>query len=171
MLQSIIAERDQAVAGSTERKPAVRGALASLSLSMLLSALGTSIANVGLPTLAQAFNASFQEVQWIVLAYLLAITTLIVSVGRLGDMTGRRRLLLAGIFLFTVASVLCGIASTLWLLIAARAAQGLGAAIMMASPWRLSVRRFRRKRPLAPWDYSEQCPRLALRSVPHSAAF
>ena len=99
---------------------------------MLLSSLGTSIANVGLPTLAQAFNASFQEVQWIVLAYLLAITTLIVSVGRLGDITGRRRLLLAGIFLFTVASVLCGVAPTLWLLIAARAAQGLGAAIMMA---------------------------------------
>ena len=99
---------------------------------MLLSSLGTSIANVGLPTLAQAFTASFQEVQWIVLAYLLAITTLIVSVGRLGDITGRRRLLLAGIFLFTVASVLCGVAPTLWLLIAARAAQGLGAAIMMA---------------------------------------
>lgn len=99
---------------------------------MLLSSLGTSIANVGLPTLAQAFTASFQEVQWIVLAYLLAITTLIVSVGRLGDLTGRRRLLLAGIFLFTVASVLCGVAPTLWLLIAARAAQGLGAAIMMA---------------------------------------
>ncbi len=99
---------------------------------MLLSSLGTSIANVALPTLAQAFNASFQEVQWIVLAYLLAITTLIVSAGRLGDITGRRRLLLAGIFLFTVASVLCGLAPTLWLLIAARAAQGLGAAIMMA---------------------------------------
>jgi EmrB/QacA subfamily drug resistance transporter len=99
---------------------------------MLLSSLGTSIANVGLPTLAQAFNASFQEVQWVVLAYLLAITTLIVSVGRLGDITGRRRLLLAGIFLFTVASVLCGVAPTLGLLIAARAAQGLGAAVMMA---------------------------------------
>ena len=99
---------------------------------MLLSSLGTSIANVGLPTLAQAFNASFQAVQWVVLAYLLAITALIVSVGRLGDLTGRRRLLLAGIFLFTAASVLCGVAPTLWLLIAARAAQGLGAAIMMA---------------------------------------
>jgi EmrB/QacA subfamily drug resistance transporter len=99
---------------------------------MLLSSLGTSIANVALPNLAQAFNASFQEVQWIVLAYLLAITTLIVSVGRLGDITGRRRLLLAGIFLFTLASVLCGVAPTLWLLIAARAAQGIGAAIMMA---------------------------------------
>jgi len=99
---------------------------------MLLSSLGTSIANVGLPTFAQAFGASFQEVQWIVLAYLLASTTLIVSVGRLGDIAGRRRLLLAGIILFTAASVLCGIAPTLWLLIAARAVQGLGAATMMA---------------------------------------
>ena len=99
---------------------------------MLLSSLGTSIANVGLPTLAQAFAASFQEVQWIVLAYLLAITTLIVSVGRLGDMTGRRRLLLAGILQFTAASVLCGLSPTLWMLIAARAAQGIGAAVMMA---------------------------------------
>ena len=118
-----------ALAESAGRIPPVRGALASLSLSMLLSSLGTSIANVGLPTFAQAFGASFQEVQWVVLAYLLAITTLIVSVGRLGDITGRRRLLMGGIFLFTVASVLlCGVvAPTLWLLIAARAAQGLGA--------------------------------------------
>jgi EmrB/QacA subfamily drug resistance transporter len=131
-LQSIIANRDEAVTGSTERAPSVRWVLACLSLSMLLSSLGTSIANVGLPTLAQAFNASFQQVQWIVLVYLLAITTLIVSVGRLGDLIGRRRLLLAGISLFTAASVLCGIAPTLWLLIAARAAQGLGAAILMA---------------------------------------
>jgi EmrB/QacA subfamily drug resistance transporter len=109
-----------------------RWAVASLSLSMLLASLGTSIANVALPTLAQAFDASFQQVQWIVLAYLLASTTLIVSVGRLGDLTGRRRLLLAGIALFTFASVLCGVAPALWMLIAARAAQGLGAAVMMA---------------------------------------
>ncbi|POZ99254.1 MFS transporter, partial [Pseudomonas sp. MWU12-2312b] len=81
----------------TQRTGSVRWALASLSMSMLLSALGTSIANVGLPTLAQAFEASFQQVQWVVLAYLLAITTLIVSVGRLGDLVGRRRLLLSGI--------------------------------------------------------------------------
>jgi EmrB/QacA subfamily drug resistance transporter len=112
--------------------PAVRWILASLSLSMLLSSLGTSIANVGLPTLAQAFNASFQQVQWVVLAYLLAITTLIVGAGRLGDIVGRRRLLLAGIGLFTAASTLCALAPTLWLLVAARAAQGLGAAVTMA---------------------------------------
>ena len=66
------------------------------------------------------------------LAYLLATTTLIVSVGRLGDIIGRRRLLLIGLVLFTIASVLCGVAPALWLLIAARAVQGLGAAIMMA---------------------------------------
>lgn len=129
-MKTTLAGQDETVAGSAA--PSMRWALASLSLSMLLSSLGTSIANVGLPVLAQAFNASFQQVQWIVLAYLLAITTLIVSAGRLGDMTGRRRLLLAGILLFTAASVLCGVAPTLWLLIAARAAQGLGAAIMMA---------------------------------------
>jgi EmrB/QacA subfamily drug resistance transporter len=132
MLKPIIAGRDEAVVRNAEWTPSVRWALASLSLSMLLSSLGTSIANVGLPTFAQTFSASFQDVQWVVLAYLLASTTLIVSVGRLGDIAGRRRLLLAGIFLFTVASVLCGVAPTLWLLIAARAAQGLGAAIMMA---------------------------------------
>lgn len=131
-MKAITAEQNQVVAGSAERAPSVRWALAGLSLSMLLSSLGTSIANVGLPALAQAFNASFQEVQWVVLAYLLAVTTLIVSVGRLGDLTGRRRLLTAGIFLFTAASLLCGVAPTLWLLISARAAQGLGAAIMMA---------------------------------------
>lgn len=117
---------------SGQRAPSVRWALVSLSLSMLLSSLGTSIANVGLPTLARVFDASFQQVQWIVLAYLLAITTLIVSVGRLGDLTGRRRLLLSGISVFTLASALCGLAPSLELLIGARALQGLGAAIMMA---------------------------------------
>ncbi len=131
-MNPIFEEENLAADGIVKRLPSARLALASLSLSILLSSLGTSIANVALPTLAQVFTASFQEIQWVVLAYLLAITTLIVSVGRLGDITGRRRLLLVGIFLFTAASFLCGIAPALWLLIAARAAQGLGAAIMMA---------------------------------------
>nr|WP_233505895.1 MFS transporter [Rhodoferax lacus] len=121
-----------AAPGHSQIAPSFRWALISLSMSMLLSSLGTSIANVALPTLALAFKVSFQDVQWVVLAYLLAITTLIVSVGKLGDTFGRRRLLLAGIALFTVASVLCGAAPSLGLLIAARALQGLGAAIMMA---------------------------------------
>ncbi|MFE2325623.1 MFS transporter [Streptomyces sp. NPDC059385] len=122
----------QGAAGPVRRRAPVPWALAGLSLSMLLSSLGTSIANVGLPTLARAFEASFQQVQWIVLAYLLAITTLVVGAGRLGDLFGRRRLLLGGVGLFTVASALCAAAPALWWLIAARAVQGLGAAVMMA---------------------------------------
>ena len=108
-----------------------RWALASLAMSALLSALGTSVANVGLPALETAFGASFHAVQWIVLAYLLAITTLIVGVGRLGDIVGRRRLLVAGIALFTAASFACGLSPALGVLVAARAVQGTGAAIMM----------------------------------------
>ncbi|MDR9875665.1 MFS transporter [Pseudomonas allii] len=109
-----------------------RGSLVSLSLSMLLASLGTSIANVGLPSLARAFDASFHAVQWVVLAYLLAITAVIVSAGRLGDRLGRRRLLLAGLLLFTVACGLCGMATSLAGLVGARILQGLGAAVMMA---------------------------------------
>jgi MFS family permease len=124
--------REAALAGQAERTPSVRWRLVSLSLSVLLSSFSGSVAIVGLPTLAQAFGASFQQVQWIVVAYLLAITTLIVSVGHLGDISGRRRLLLAGLSVFTAASLLCGVAPTLWLLVAARALQGFGAAIMMA---------------------------------------
>jgi MFS family permease len=109
-----------------------RWALTSLALSMLMPSLDTSIANAGLPILATAFEATFQQVQWIVLAYLLAITTLIVSVGRLGDGFGRRRLLLIGIGIFTSASLACALAPGLGWLIGARAVQGVGAAIMFA---------------------------------------
>lgn len=135
IVKPAIAQAAEAPAGSVpgvQSGPALRWALAGLALSMLLASLGTSSANIALPSLAQAFSASFQQVQWIVLVYLLAITTLIVSVGRLGDLIGRRRLLLGGIFLFTLASLLCGLAPGLWQLIAARALQGAGAAVMMA---------------------------------------
>ncbi len=130
-MKSTIAKSNQEASESVS-PISIRWILTSLSLTMLLSSLGTSIANVGLPTLTKAFNASFQEVQWVVIAYLLAITTLIVSVGRLGDLMGRRRLMLAGLFLFTFASTVCAIAPTLSTLIGSRALQGLGAAIMMS---------------------------------------
>jgi len=133
MMKTIIkTRRNETTNGAEKLTPEARRALVGLSLSMLLPSLATSIANVALPAMAEGFNASFQEVQWIVLAYLLAVTALIVSAGRLGDIVGRRRLLLAGIGLFTVASLLCAVAPALWLLVAARAIQGLGAAVMMS---------------------------------------
>jgi MFS family permease len=110
----------------------VRGALAALSLATLLPSLAASIANAGLPALMQAFSASFPAIQWVVLGYLLAVTSLIVSIGRLGDRIGRRRLLLGGVALFTVAAGVSGAAPGLTLLIAAQAAQGFGAAVMTA---------------------------------------
>ncbi len=99
---------------------------------MLMPSLDTSIANAGLPQLADALGATFHEVQWIVIGYLLAVTSLIVSAGRLGDVFGRRRILLTGIALFTISSLACAVSPSLTLLVLARAFQGLGAAMMMA---------------------------------------
>lgn len=122
---------DPAAPKPSHRAVIVSRALIALSLCMLLSSLSTSIANVALPTLAEAFRAPFQTVQWVVLAYLLSITALIVVAGRLSDLVGRRRLLLQGLSVFVVASAAAAASPNLWCLIAARAAQGMGAAVMM----------------------------------------
>lgn len=109
-----------------------RWALVGLSLTMLMPSFATSAANVALPDLAKMFAASFQAAQWIVLSFLLTITALTVVVGRLGDLVGRRRLLLAGTAIFAGGSMLSGVAPSLELLIAARVVQGIGAATMTA---------------------------------------
>ena len=109
-----------------------RTPLPGLALCVLLASFGASSANVALPALQRAFGTGFAAVQWIVLAYLLAATAAAVGAGRLGDMIGRRRVLLGGIALFAAASGLCALAPTLALLVAARALQGLGAAVMLA---------------------------------------
>lgn len=111
-----------------------RLALAVLAAATLLAALGTSIATVALPTLAQVFSASVQQVQWVVLSYLLAVTVAIVVAGRLGDLYGHRRVLIAGLALFTAASLACALAGDLRTLVAARTVQGLGAAVLMSLP-------------------------------------
>jgi MFS family permease len=107
-------------------------ALPGLALCVLLSSFGASSANVALPALQRAFGTGFAAVQWIVLAYLLAATAAAVGAGRLGDMFGRRRVLLGGIALFAAASAICALAPGLAVLVAARALQGLGAAVMLA---------------------------------------
>lgn len=86
-----------------------RGALAGLSLAMLRPSLATSIVNMALPSLSQEFGISFQSAQWIVLSYLLTVTTMVVGAGRIGDMFGRRRVMLAGIVIFSAASIFCAL--------------------------------------------------------------
>lgn len=106
--------------------------LASLALAIFLAQLGATAVNVGLPTLMAAFGVDLAAVQWVVLSYLLAVTALVVSVGRLGDLVGKRRLFLWGIAGFMLASAGCAAAPGLGALIAARAVQGAGGAVLMA---------------------------------------
>ncbi|NMM45363.1 MFS transporter [Rhodospirillaceae bacterium KN72] len=110
------------------------GSLPALALAVLLASLGISIATVALPTLATAFSVPTSQVQWVILAYLLAVTVTIVTAGRLGDLLGHRRVFLAGLVLFSAASAACAVTPTFTGLIAARAVQGIGAAILMALP-------------------------------------
>jgi MFS family permease len=109
-------------------------ALSVLAGATLLASLGISIATIALPTLARSFPVTLGELQWVILAYLLAMTVTIVSAGRLGDLYGHRRMLVAGLVLFAIASGLCAISPNLGLLIAARALQGIGGAILVALP-------------------------------------
>ena len=103
-----------------------------LSLSILMTSIDTNIVSVGLPTIAKALHTNFSSVQWIILSYLLVITILIVGVGRLGDMFGKKNLYLCGIIIFTGASLLCGLSFSISMLVVARALQGIGGAILMA---------------------------------------
>lgn len=107
------------------------GVTITLGLSMLLASLGTSIANIALPTLAANFSAPFAQVQAVVVAYLAALTVSVLIAGRLGDSRGLKPMLMVGLAVFAVASALCGVAPNLWLLVAARALQGVGAAFLM----------------------------------------
>lgn len=127
-------DRSDPAADRSDSPHAQHGALAALAIAMLLAAFGTSSANVALPALADAFSTPVRTIQWVVLAYLLASTVAIVLAGRLGDVMGLRRVLLGGIGVFTGASILAGFAPALWVLIAARALQGAGGAVLMTLP-------------------------------------
>ncbi|MBB5751628.1 MFS transporter [Prosthecomicrobium pneumaticum] len=103
---------------------------AALALAVLIAALGTSIANIALPALAEAFAAPFAAVQGVVVAYLAAMTAAVLVAGRIGDRYGLKPALIAGLGLFAAGSLLCALAPALPLLVAARVLQGVGAAFM-----------------------------------------
>lgn len=107
-------------------------AVTVLSLSTLVAAIDTNIVNIGLPTISRTLHAGFSGVQWVMLSYLLAVTALIVGIGHLGDLFGKKGIFLAGLALFSLASALCGFSNSIGMLIAMRALQGIGGAILMA---------------------------------------
>lgn len=106
--------------------------MAAIAMGVFLSTIDGSIVNIALPTLVRAFHTEFAVVQWVVLAYLLTVTTLLLSVGRLGDMIGKKPIYATGFVVFTVGSALCGLAPTVYWLIAFRVLQAVGASMMMA---------------------------------------
>jgi EmrB/QacA subfamily drug resistance transporter len=107
-------------------------ALVSIGLGVLMFSVDVSIVYISLPTLVEALHTNFATIQWVSLSYLLSITVLLIGVGRLGDMFGKKSLYLGGLIVFTISSLLCGLAPTVGFLIGFRALQGLGAVFISA---------------------------------------
>ena len=105
-------------------------ALLVLCLGVLMIVLDTTIVNVALPSIRQDLHFSETSLVWVVNAYMLTFGGFLLLGGRLGDLYGHRRVFLGGLVLFTVASLACGVATSQALLIAARAVQGLGGAVV-----------------------------------------
>jgi EmrB/QacA subfamily drug resistance transporter len=106
--------------------------MASVSMGVFLGTIDGSIVNVALPTLVQDLQTDFPTIQWVVLAYLLTQGTLMLSVGRLGDMIGKKHIYVLGYAIFTFGSFLCGLAPTVQWLIASRVLQALGGSMTAA---------------------------------------
>ena len=101
---------------------------------LFMTTLDASIVNIGLPTIARAFGTPLSgTIEWVIIGYLVVTAALLLTVGRLSDMVGRTPIWITGLGLFTLASVLCGAAPSLELLILARLVQGAGAALLLAT--------------------------------------
>src|SRR3954464_11844336 len=107
-------------------------ALVVLCAGMLMIILDQTIVNVALPTIQSDLGFSQSSLAWVINAYLIALGGLLLLAGRMGDLLGRKRVFLAGLALFTVASLLCGVAQTEAMLIGARFVQGVGGALTSA---------------------------------------
>ena len=105
-----------------------------VAVGTFMTMLDSSIVNISLPSIARTFNASVGgAVEWVIIAYLVTIATTLLTFGRLSDMVGRKPVWLAGLALFSLGSGMCGAATSLHLLIAARAFQGIGGALLFSA--------------------------------------
>jgi MFS family permease len=111
-----------------------------LSVFMLL--LDITIVNVALPEIQKDLRSSFEDLQWVVDAYALALAALLLASGSLADLMGRRRVFVVGLLLFVAASLLCGLSSSPTMLNLARGFQGIGGAMMFATSLALIAQEF-----------------------------
>ena len=117
-------------------------ALAAVGSGTFMSTVDGSIVNIALNTIQQTYNASLGQAEWVILAYLLGIVCLLPSMGRLGDMIGRRRVYMTGFFLFAFSSVFCGFAWDINSLVVFRLLQAVGAAMIQAMGVALLIQAF-----------------------------
>src|SRR5499426_3357412 len=122
---------------STEPDPRRWWALALLCGAFFMVILDAAIVTVALPSIETELDFSTQGLQWVVSAYALTFAGLLLLGGRAADLLGRRRVFMVGVVLFTLASLLCGLAWSDGALVGARAYQGVGAAVM--TPTALSI--------------------------------
>ncbi len=120
-----------AMTGSLRRRK--RLTLACMCFALFMVMLDSTVVNLALKTIQVKMGASFSEVQWIVDAFVLALASLLLTGGTLGDLFGRRRAFIAGLALFTGGSVLCALAPSTSFLIGSRVVQGIGGALMLPS--------------------------------------
>ncbi|HZK56284.1 MAG TPA: MFS transporter [Desulfosporosinus sp.] len=116
--------------------------LATVSVGTFMSTLDSSIVNVALPTISGKFQEDLSTLQWVVTAYLLTISSLLPVFGRLADLLGRKRIFSLGFLIFTLGSVLCGLAGNIWFLIGMRILQAIGASMLMANSAALIIANF-----------------------------
>lgn len=115
------------------QKVAGRGwVLLAVAIATFLLMLDLTVVNVALPNIQRSLDASFSELQWVLDSYALGLAVLVLASGTLGDRFGRKRIFVVGLITFTVASLLCGIAPSVEVLIAARALQGIAGAALFA---------------------------------------
>src|SRR5579864_5765295 len=112
-------------------------ALALVCVAFFMTILDVSIVNVALPSIKNSLHVSENSLQWVLIAYTITFGGLLLLGGRAADLLGRRRMFMIGVALFAAASLVCGLAGSIGVLIAARAVQGIGAAIV--SPATLSI--------------------------------
>ncbi|MGI8330738.1 MDR family MFS transporter [Actinomadura scrupuli] len=116
--------------------------LLTLSLGFFMTLLDLTIVNIAIPSMIDKLHASLDQVLWVMNAYILILAVLLITCGRLGDLRGPRTLFVAGVAVFTVASLLCGISQTPAELIGARVIQGLGAALLLPQTMTLIISTF-----------------------------
>ncbi|HQB14687.1 MAG TPA: MFS transporter, partial [Syntrophales bacterium] len=114
-------------------KERTRWMVFSIAFAVFMVRLDGYVVNISLPTLARHFQAGANEVSWVVLSYLLVMTGSTLIFGKLVDRLGLKKIFLGGYGLFTLSSLLCGLAPTILLLDAARALQGAGGAMMVTA--------------------------------------